>query len=121
MSFYACMVTATAFSPDIITLSVFRFFSGVAGIGLFDVIYVWGKHYIIILCLCQTYFIDAFVLYTGVESVGKNYHVLCGFLYQIVFSIGAVLIGGVAYFVRDWRTLQLIIGVPLFATIAIFW
>jgi len=56
-----------------------------------------------------------------VESVGKNYHVLCGFLYQIVFSIGAVLIGGVAYFVRDWRTLQLIIGVPLFATIAIFW
>jgi len=38
-----------------------------------------------------------------------------------LLTFGCILIGGIAYFVRDWRTLELIIGVPIFATIAIFW
>ena len=50
----------------------------------------------------------------GIEAVGKKYRVVCGFIYQIITSIGSISLGFVAYYVRDWRSLQLIIGAPMF-------
>ncbi|EFX70747.1 hypothetical protein DAPPUDRAFT_60927, partial [Daphnia pulex] len=95
----ALMTTATAFSPDWITFCVMRFFSGIGACGHFLIIFVWG-----------------------VEAVGKKYRVICGFVYyQLVFTVGTSLLGLLAYYVRDWQTLQLIISAPMFALVALYW
>jgi len=51
---------------------------------------------------------------TGIEAVGQKHRVLCGFIYNIITSVGSVLLGVAAYYVRDWRTLQFITGAPIF-------
>lgn len=51
---------------------------------------------------------------TGVEAVGQKYRTMCGFIYQILTAIGSIILGIVAYYVRDWKNLQLIIGAPMF-------
>ena len=57
----------------------------------------------------------------GVEAVGKKYRVVCGFIYQLIFTVGNALLGLVAYYVRDWKTLQLIVSVPMFTFVAFYW
>jgi len=91
-------VTLCALASDFWTFALLRFFCGVLNIGFFLVLFVWG-----------------------VEAVGQDYRLLCGFLYNFVTSIGTILLGVVAYFVRDWRTLQLIIGVPMFSLLVLHW
>ena len=58
---------------------------------------------------------------TGVEAVGGKYRVICGFLYQSMYSAGAILLGVVAYFIRDWKTLQLVASAPLFPFVIVYW
>lgn len=57
----------------------------------------------------------------GVEAVGKKYRVVCGFVYQIMFALGSSSLGLVAFFIRDWRILQLVISTPMFILIALYW
>ncbi|KAI9559821.1 hypothetical protein GHT06_013828 [Daphnia sinensis] len=94
----AIVTTASAFSPDWITFCTLRFFSGIGASGHFLIIFVWG-----------------------VEAVGNKYRVTSGFIYQIVYAAGSACLGVVAYFVRDWRALQLLISIPMFGFTAFFW
>ena len=55
------------------------------------------------------------------EAVGTKYRVMCGFIYQLMFVTGSILLGVAAYFIRDWKTLQLVISVPLFSFVALYW
>ena len=55
------------------------------------------------------------------EAVGKKYRTEVGSLYSVVFSLGSVIFGLIAYFVREWRTLQLIIGIPMFIPVLLYW
>lgn len=87
----ATAMTASAFTQDFVTFAVLRFVCGITSNGFFLVLFVWG-----------------------IEAVGKKYRVLCGFIYNIATSIGSILLGIAAYYVREWRTLQLIVGAPLF-------
>lgn len=58
---------------------------------------------------------------SGVEAVGKKYRVVVGFVYQLLFTFGSVVLGLVAYYVRDWKKLQLIISVPMFGLCTLYW
>ena len=61
------------------------------------------------------------IIYAGVEAVGGKYRVIVGFMFQMLFTVGSAVLGLIAYFVRDWRILHLIIGIPIFTFVALFW
>ncbi|CAG5130923.1 unnamed protein product [Candidula unifasciata] len=53
------------------------------------------------------------VSYTlSTELVGPNYRTLAGFVIQGFYSIGFMSLAGIAYFVRDWRYLEMAITAP---------
>ena len=56
-----------------------------------------------------------------VELIGKKYRIPIGFIDGIVFTLSSSLVGLVAYYIRDWRTLQLVLGIPMFAIPIITW
>ena len=60
-------------------------------------------------------------IFVGVEAVGHKYRVICGFVYQAMFSLGSALVGLIAFFVRDWRMLQLVISLPMFTLTLFHW
>ena len=55
------------------------------------------------------------------EATGKKHRVFVGVLYQAAYGLGSCVMGLAAYFERDWRTLQLIVGVPMFLPMILFW
>eukprot|EP00058_Branchiostoma_floridae_P009776 XP_002595264.1 hypothetical protein BRAFLDRAFT_232974 [Branchiostoma floridae] len=55
-------------------------------------------------------FLPGFVI--GTELVAPSMRTWAGTLIQIFFSIGFMLLALLAYLIRDWRTLQLVISLP---------
>ncbi len=82
--------TLAAFSTNYTMFMVLRFITSMGGIGSFMI---------------------SFVMAT--EFVGTKYRTLCGILIEVPFALGELYIVLLAYFIRDWRSLQLAIGVPL--------
>lgn len=80
--------------PEVISLEAVRFISGVFIVGLYMIIFV-----------------------ISVEHVGSSKRTLVGVVLNILYTIGEILTGLVAYFVRDWRTLCLILSSVLWPTI----
>lgn len=78
-----------AVSTNYVMYMVMRFITSMGGIGSF---------------------MTSFVLAT--EFVGTQYRTLCGILIEVPFALGELYIVLLAYFIRDWRTLQLSIGIP---------
>ena len=64
-------------------------------------------------------FMVSFVLI--VEHVGFKYSYMAGLLIDIPFALGEVLLGVEAYFIRDWRTLQIVAYLPMLLLLLIFW
>jgi len=81
----------TAISPTFTCYVVARFLTSCGGMGLF---------------------ITTFVI--ALEFVGTKYRTLCGIAIEIPFALGELYIIFLAYFIRDWRTYQLVIGIPFF-------
>jgi len=91
-------MTATSFAPNFLTFCALRFVTGIGGMGQFLITYVWG-----------------------VEATGKKFRVPIGVMYQVLFSTGSCFMGLLAYLVRDWKTLQLIAGIPMFIPLFLYW
>ncbi|KAJ8315473.1 hypothetical protein KUTeg_007623, partial [Tegillarca granosa] len=51
-------------------------------------------------------------LIIGLEFVGPSKRIWSGIIIELVFCIGELLLCGAAYFIRDWKTLQLVLSVP---------
>ena len=59
------------------------------------------------------HFAYAFYL-SATEYVGPSKRTLVGVLMADAYALGYMLLAVLAFFVRDWRTLELAISVPMF-------
>ncbi|XP_020370259.1 solute carrier family 22 member 2-like isoform X1 [Rhincodon typus] len=55
------------------------------------------------------------------ELVGLQYRRTVGVLYQVCYSSGMMLLSAVAYFIPDWRNLQLATTIPNFFFLTYYW
>uniref|UniRef100_A0A670ZLJ3 Major facilitator superfamily (MFS) profile domain-containing protein n=1 Tax=Pseudonaja textilis TaxID=8673 RepID=A0A670ZLJ3_PSETE len=94
----AIMGTGAAFSNSFLTYCIFRFLSGI-GISGFLLNYI---------CL-------------SLEWVPTKYRAVVVSIQSYCSTAGQVLLGGLAYAIRDWRWLQLAISAPFFAFFAYSW
>ncbi|KAJ7307413.1 hypothetical protein JRQ81_009430 [Phrynocephalus forsythii] len=90
--------TATAFSPNFTVYCVFRFLTGMAYSG------------VVFSCL------SLFVEWTPMRT-----RAILGTWTGIAFTIGQLLLAGLAYLVPGWRELQLVVSTPYFLFFAYSW
>uniref|UniRef100_A0A0P4W8Z9 Major facilitator superfamily (MFS) profile domain-containing protein n=1 Tax=Scylla olivacea TaxID=85551 RepID=A0A0P4W8Z9_SCYOL len=55
------------------------------------------------------------------ETVGPEGRTTMGMLYQCFFAVGFMLLPGIAYFVNNWRNLQLYISIPSVVLLLYYW
>eukprot|EP00071_Canis_lupus_P047275 XP_022280832.1 solute carrier family 22 member 1 [Canis lupus familiaris] len=55
------------------------------------------------------------------EFVGMGYRRMVAILYQMAFTVGLVVLSGVAYAIPHWRWLQLAISLPTFLFLLYYW
>ncbi|XP_041951297.1 solute carrier family 22 member 2 [Alosa sapidissima] len=63
--------------------------------------------------------VAGYVLIT--ELVGVEYRRTVGVLYQMFFSVGILILPLIAYFITDWRWLQVVITVPYIVFLSYYW
>ncbi|XP_071115010.1 organic cation transporter protein-like [Haliotis cracherodii] len=95
---HAVSTIVTAFSPSFAIIGILYFINGMSGIA------IWS---------------NAFVV--GVELVGPSKRVLTGMLCEIYWTVGVFMAATMAYLVRDWRHLQLIVSAPTVLFLAYYW
>ncbi|XP_032649085.1 solute carrier family 22 member 2-like [Chelonoidis abingdonii] len=87
-----------AFAPSYLWMMIFRFLQGLVSKGS------WAAGYILI-----------------TEVVGPSHRKTVGILYQAAFSVGLLLLDGVAYAIPHWRWLQLTVTLPCFLFLLYYW
>ncbi|XP_056150935.1 solute carrier family 22 member 2-like [Lampris incognitus] len=87
-----------AVAPNYVTLLIFRTLYG------FGVKGGWVAGYVLI-----------------TELVGVEYRRTVGVIYQMFFSVGILLLPLLAYFITDWRWLQVAITVPYILFLSYYW
>lgn len=55
------------------------------------------------------------------ELVGVEFRRTVGVIYQMFFSVGILLLPLLAYFITDWRWLQVVITVPYILFLSYYW
>ncbi|KAM4606047.1 solute carrier family 22 member 13-like [Polymixia lowei] len=89
---------AVAFSPNIYVYMVLRFVVGAAISGVM---------------------INTFVL--GAEWTGTSKRSFVTICAHSFFSVGLMVMSGIAYFIRNWRILHLVLSSPLVLTLGVFY
>uniref|UniRef100_A0A3P9CV90 Solute carrier family 22 member 13b n=1 Tax=Maylandia zebra TaxID=106582 RepID=A0A3P9CV90_9CICH len=86
-----------AFSPNIYVFIVLRFLGGISVSGIVANAFVIG------------------------EWSDSSRFALCTIICHSTFPLGLMLMSGAAYFIRNWRTLQLVLFCPLILVLGIFY
>ncbi|XP_026912309.2 solute carrier family 22 member 1 isoform X1 [Acinonyx jubatus] len=94
----AVLGVLTAVAPDYTSLLLFRLLQGLVSKGS------WTSGYILI-----------------TEFMGLGHRRTVAILYQAAFTVGLVLLSGVAYAIPHWRWLQLAISLPIFLFLFYYW
>ncbi|XP_061062904.1 solute carrier family 22 member 1 isoform X2 [Eubalaena glacialis] len=94
----AILGVLTAAAPDYTSLLLFRLGQGLVSKGS------WTAGYTLI-----------------TEFVGLGYRRTVAILYQVAFTVGLVLLSGLAYAVPHWRWLQLAVSLPTFLLLLCYW
>ncbi|XP_006882882.1 PREDICTED: solute carrier family 22 member 1 [Elephantulus edwardii] len=87
-----------AIAPNYTSMLIFRLLQGLVSKGS------WTSGYILI-----------------TEFVGLGYRRTVGILYQTSFTVGLVLLAGIAYILPHWRWLQLAVSLPTFLFMIYYW
>nr|XP_006978087.1 solute carrier family 22 member 3 [Peromyscus maniculatus bairdii] len=87
-----------AFAPNFSVFVIFRFLQGVFGKG------AW---------------MTCFVIVT--EIVGSKQRRIVGIVVQMFFTLGIILLPGIAYFIPSWQGIQLAISLPSFLFLLYYW
>ena len=53
--------------------------------------------------------------------VGPKWRLHTGLMIEYFWAVGYMLVPAVAYFVRDWRNYQLVLGAPIAALLLLWW
>ncbi|XP_067674872.1 organic cation transporter protein-like [Haliotis asinina] len=96
--FHSASGIGLAFAPNIEGFIALRFINGVANAGVF---------------------MSAFVI--GVELVGPSKRVLAGIVIELFWCLGLFILGAVAYGIRNWQHLQLVLSVPSVLLLLLWW
>uniref|UniRef100_A0A3Q2QQE6 Solute carrier family 22 member 13-like n=1 Tax=Fundulus heteroclitus TaxID=8078 RepID=A0A3Q2QQE6_FUNHE len=95
----------TAFSPNIYVYIVLKFLCGTSG----------GCHTLMTIIVLLIWF-------SVVEWTDPSKSALCTMSIIIFFSVGQMLLSGIAYFVNNWRILQIVLFSPLvILLVMLFW
>ncbi|XP_029801401.1 solute carrier family 22 member 1 isoform X2 [Suricata suricatta] len=94
----AVMGVLTAVAPDYPSLVLFRLLQGLVSKGS------WTSGYILI-----------------TEFMGLSHRRTVAILYQAAYTVGLVLLSGVAYALPHWRWLQLAVSLPTFLFLLYYW
>ncbi|KFV88183.1 Solute carrier family 22 member 3 [Struthio camelus australis] len=86
-----------AFAPNFTVFLIFRFLQGVFGKG------TWMTCYVIV-----------------TEIVGSDQRIV-GIVIQIFFTLGIMILPGIAYWVPNWQGIQLAISLPNFLFLLYYW
>ncbi|KAM4693117.1 solute carrier family 22 member 3 [Discoglossus pictus] len=87
-----------AFAPNFYVLVFFRFLQGIFGKG------TWMTCYVIV-----------------TELVGSKQRRIVGIVVQMFFTLGVMIIPGIAYLIPSWRGIQLAISLPNFLFLLYYW
>ncbi|XP_024051584.2 solute carrier family 22 member 3 [Terrapene carolina triunguis] len=87
-----------AFAPNFSTFLVFRFLQGVFGKG------TWMTAYVIV-----------------TEIVGSDQRRIVGIVIQMFFTLGIMILPGIAYLIPTWQGIQLAITLPNFLFLLYYW
>ncbi|XP_049760998.1 solute carrier family 22 member 3 isoform X1 [Elephas maximus indicus] len=87
-----------AFAPNFPVFVVFRFLQGVFGKG------TWMTCYVIV-----------------TEIVGSKQRRIVGIVIQMFFTLGIIILPGIAYFIPNWQGIQLAITLPNFLFLLYYW
>ena len=60
-------------------------------------------------------------VFSVVEAVGYSWRVRMGISFQFGFSLGFIMVPWIAYYVRGYEMLQLVLAGPLLVFIIFFW
>ncbi len=56
-----------------------------------------------------------------IEILGTDWRGLAGNLFCLPFAVGYMFLAGVAYYIREWRYLQLVLSIPSVILLATGW
>lgn len=68
---------------------------------------------------CEIFSVSVFSSVT--EMVGVEYRRTVGILFQMILTVGMLLLTLLAYLIPDWRWLQVVISVPYLLFVSYYW